>query len=81
MTRLSNSLNPHGAVWMLRVEYATSRPLSTSPIHTTYVAVDAVGETEARMLAAQMVETQVGPTFGRPHPEVVLSVEIIGCEV
>jgi len=82
MTVRSNlSLNMSEAVWFLRVTYAIRRPLCTSPVHHVHVALVARNETEARTLAAQMVGTQVGPTFGRPHPEVVLSVDIIGCEV
>lgn len=70
-----------GAVWTVRVTYASTRPLSTARSHTTHVVIDAQNETEARTLAAQMVGTQVGPWWDRPHPEVVLSVDIIDCEV
>ena len=74
-------LNPNGAVWFLRVMYATGRPLSATQHHVRHVAVEATTETEARLIAAQMVGTQVGSTFGRPHPEMVLEVDILGCEV
>lgn len=70
-----------GAVFFLAVTYASRRPLSKSPHHTTYCAIDAKDETEARQLAAQMVETQCGAWVNRPHPEMVIAVDIIGCDV
>lgn len=78
---MSINLDPNGAVWFLRVMYATGRPLSATRHHVRHVAVEATTETEARMIAAQLVGTQVGQTFGRPHCEMVLEVDIIGCEV
>lgn len=80
-TDVAPGLNPDGAVWTLAVTYAIERPLKTARQFTTHVVIEASTETEARMLAAQMVETQVGNWWDRPHPEVVLSVEIIDCEV
>lgn len=80
-THAASRLDPNGAVWFLRVMYATGRPLSATQHHVRYVAVEASTETEARTLAAQMVGTQQGSTLGRPHPEMVLEVTILGCEV
>jgi hypothetical protein len=65
----------------MAVEYAPTRPLSLAELVTTYVTVDAKDETEAKLLAAQIVGTQHGDWMGRPHPEMVLRVETIYCTV
>lgn len=73
-------LDPNGAVWTVRVGFTSVRPVVPDQ-HVTHVLVEACTEIDARTLAAQIVGTQIGRTWWRPHVEMVTSAVIVDCLV